>query len=166
LPGKKKDDLNPLRNVPWMTTDGHFDLTKFPIDSTLKQTLSGENQEFRAACRMLASMCGSGRTEAGIFLWGLLAFYRDDLVRKQVIVEALAQFQNMKTAKVLFAELDQIESSNTTRVYIKAILTTLSLFPSRLIEEGFTGLIGDKKWSDRMRRKFQAIVDGVDWRYP
>lgn len=165
MPGKKKDDLNLPKNVPWITKEGYLDLTKFPIDSTLQQALSTEDQKFRTACRTLASMCDAGRTEAGIFLWGLLGFYRDDLVRKQAIVDALAQFQTTKAADVLFAELDQVESSNTTRVYINSILATLSRFPSELVEEGFTRLLGEKRWSYRMKRKFQAILDGVDWRY-
>lgn len=45
------------------------------------------------------------------------------------------------------------------------LLTTLSRFPSALVEERFTRLLGDKKWSYRMKRKFQAILQGANWRY-
>ena len=161
---KKKDDLGFLKKMPWITKDWYLDLTKFPIDSTLEQALSTEEGKFRSACMTLASMCGQ-RPEAGIFLFGLLTFYRDDMVRKQTIVEALGQFQTEKTAHVLFEELDRIESSDTTRVYINAILTAISRFPPTFVEPGLTRLIEDKRWSYRMKRKFQAILDGVDWRY-
>jgi hypothetical protein len=65
-------------NVPWITKDGYFDPGKFPIDSVLKQALSDNDQEVRSALNLLSSMYGHGRTEAGVFLMGLLVNCEDN----------------------------------------------------------------------------------------
>ena len=61
-----------LGNVPWITKDGNLDLTRFPIDNILKQALSEDDQEFKTGLNVLSSMSGYGRTEAGVFLMGVL----------------------------------------------------------------------------------------------
>jgi hypothetical protein len=61
-----------LGNVPWITKDGNLDLAQFPIESVLKQALSEDDQQFKTGLGMLSSMCGHGRTEAGVFLMGVL----------------------------------------------------------------------------------------------
>ena len=33
-------------NAPWMTRDGYLDLTKFPIDSILTQTVGDDGEKF------------------------------------------------------------------------------------------------------------------------
>ena len=37
-----------FRNAPWISKDVDLDLAKFPIDGALKQTLSGDLDEFRS----------------------------------------------------------------------------------------------------------------------
>jgi hypothetical protein len=59
-------------NVPWITKEGYFDPTKFPIDSVLKQAISDDDGEFRSGLRTLGLMNSQGRKEAGVFLLGLL----------------------------------------------------------------------------------------------
>jgi hypothetical protein len=61
-----------LSNVPWITKEGYFDPAQFPIESVLKQAFSDDDQEFRTGLNMLRSMYGHGRTEAGVFLLGVL----------------------------------------------------------------------------------------------
>jgi|GEM_PF-3096520 len=34
-------------NIPWITKEGQLDLSKYPIDSLIKQTLSNEEESFR-----------------------------------------------------------------------------------------------------------------------
>jgi hypothetical protein len=46
----KSGDILKKLNVPWITKDGYLDLTKFPIDSTLKQAVADEVEKFRSAC--------------------------------------------------------------------------------------------------------------------
>ena len=74
--------------MPWITKDGYLDLAKFPIDSVVKQANSAKEKDFRSACRTLASMYDAGRSEAAIFLFGLLTLNSSDIERKKAIVEA------------------------------------------------------------------------------
>lgn len=164
MPKKEKDILSSL-NVPWITKDGYIDLSKLPIDSTLKQSLSKDEEKFRHACLMLASMYSAGKTEAAVFLYGLLILYRNDISRKESIVNALGHVRTAETADLLFRELSETESSNSIRGYINAILKSLTRFPLNLIEDGFNGLLDDNRWSYRMKRKFREILDRVTYGY-
>jgi len=164
LPRKKTDERD-HRNAPWITKGGGIDLNRLPIGFVLKQALEKNPEPFRSSCILLTSMYSAGREEAAVFLYGLFIHYQGDRARKEVIAEALRHVRTGTSAEILFSELDRTDSSNTTRGYINTILTTLSRFPSTLVEEGFTRLLENKKWSYRMKRKFQAILQGANWRY-
>lgn len=164
MPGKAEDILKRLK-VPWITKDGDLDLSKFPIDSTLKQSISTDEETFRSACRTLVSMYTAGRMEAAVFLYGLLIFYRNNRTRKESIVEALGHVKTAEAAHLLFSELNQTESSNSSRGYIKTILKSLRFFPFDLVEDGFNSLLNDSRWSYRMKRKFREILDRIKYRY-
>lgn len=160
---KKEDDILKKLNVPWITKDGYLDLAKFPIDSVLKQALSVKKQDFQSACRTLTSMYTAGRTEAAIFLFGLLIHNADDIVRKEAIVEALVHIRTKEATGLLFRELRLTVSSNSTRKYINSILKSLKHFPLKSIEEGFEELLKNNKWSYRMKRKFKEILEDVEY---
>ena len=160
---KQDDEILGSLNLPWVTEEGFLDWKKFPIDSVLKQALSSKYDEFQSACRTLASMYGAGRTEAGIFLFGLLIHNADNIIQKTAIVEALVHVQTKQAADLLFRELRLTVNSNSTRGYINSILKTLKHFPLELIEEGFEELLNDKKWSYRMKSKFKEIVEFVEY---
>jgi len=64
---------------------------------------------------MLGLMHRSGRKEAGVFLMGLLAASEENWERRLPIVEALRNVQTDACARLLFAELRRVRSSNTTR---------------------------------------------------
>ncbi len=53
------------RNEPWITKEGFFDSTKFPIDNVLKHALSDDDRVFRSGLRTLRLMIHQGRIEAG-----------------------------------------------------------------------------------------------------
>jgi hypothetical protein len=150
-------------NVPWITKDGYLDLTKFPIDSTLSQAVSDKGEEFANACRILSSMAYAGRKEASVFLCGLLGYVGNDTMRKEEIVEALSLVRTHQVANLLFAELESMESSNSTRAYIRRILKALEGFPMECVEKGFERLLSDPKWSSRMKRKFKEIIEKIDY---
>ena len=161
----KKEDILKKLKVPWLTKDGFVDLAKFPIDSILKKAISEKEQDFRSSCRTLVSMYVSGRTEAAIFLYGLLVYNEDDIFRKEAIVEALGHVETKESANLLFRELQHIVSSNSTRSYINTILRSLKYFPLEYVKEGFEELLNDKKWSYRMKRKFRDILEKIEYRY-
>ena len=160
---KKEDDILRKLNVPWITKDGYLDLAKLPIDSVLKQAISAKEQDFHSACRLLTSMYVAGRSEAAIFLFGLLIHNADDIVRKEKIVEALGHIKTEATTDLLFRELRLTVSSNSTRSYINRVLKSLKRFPLEFIKDGFEDLLNDSKWSYRMRKKFKEIIEEVEY---
>jgi hypothetical protein len=143
---------------PWITKDGSLDLTRFPIDGVLKQALSNDDQEFRTGLNLLMSMSGYGRTEAGVFLMGLLVVSDDDWEKRIKIVEALQGINTKPCADLLFGELRRVKNSNTTRRYLAAIIKVLAAMPTELTEAGFESLAQDKSFSQKMRDKFQAVL--------
>ena len=148
-----------LGNVPWITKEGYFDPAKFPIDNVLKQALSEDDQEFRTGLNVLSSMCGYGRTEAGVFLMGVLLNCDDNWEKRITIVEAMKFIHTKPCADLLFGELKRVKSSNTTRRYLATVIKVLSSMPSELIEEGFEALAEDKSFSPKMRDKFRAVLE-------
>jgi hypothetical protein len=88
-----------------------------------------------------------------------------NIKRKESIVEALGHIKTKESAELLFSELDQTISSNSTRKYINSILRSLQMFPLEEINEGFEKLLSERKWSHRMKNKFKAILNGQDFRY-
>src|SRR5271165_4631786 len=146
-----------LGNVPWITKEGNLDLTRFPIDNVLKQALSQDDQEFKTGLNVLSSMCGYGRTEAGVFLMGVLLNSDDNWEKRITIVESMKFIKTKTCADFLFGELKRVKSSNTTRSYLATVLKVLSDMPSELIEAGFLALAEDSSFSSKMREKFRAV---------
>ena len=147
-----------LKNVPWITKDGHFDPAKYPIDGVLKQALSKTDSDFRSGLNMLASMYAHGRKEAGVFLMGLLLNSDDRWERRIAIVEAMQGIKTQQCADLLFSELRRVKSSNTTRRYLTSVIQVLSLMPLELIQDGFESLAEDKSFGAKMRAKFRRIT--------
>ncbi len=154
--------MNPrklLKHVPWITKDGNFDLTRFPIDNVLKQALCEDDPEFKTGLNVLSSMCSYGRTEAGVFLMGVLLNCDDNWEKRISIVEALKGLDSKPCADLLFSELKRVKSSNTTRRYLATVIEVLSSLPSELTEEGFRALAEDRSFSPKMRDKFRAVLE-------
>lgn len=149
---------NPFKGVPWITKDGCFDITKFPIDGVLRQALQGD-QKFHQALHLLQTMHLHGREEAGIFLLGLLANCGDDWERRSATVESLEGFHTAGSARALFHDLKTVKSSNTTRRYLAAILKALSSMPLELVESPLESLIEDSTFSYNMRNKFETVLE-------
>ena len=103
-----------LGNVPWITKQGFLDPAQFPIDSVLKQALSDDDRQLRSGLNMLSSMYGHGRTEAGVFLLGLLVNCDDNWEKRITIVEAMKFIHTKPCADLLFGELKRVKSSNCT----------------------------------------------------
>jgi hypothetical protein len=150
-----------LSKVPWITKDGHFNPTQFPIDGVLKEALSDDDQEFRTGLSMLRSMYGHGRMEAGVFLLGVLVNCEDNWEKRISIVEVMTGIHTKPCADLLFGELKRVKSSNTTRRYLAAVIKVLSSIPSELIEEGFETLAEDRSFSPKMRDKFRAVGEAA-----
>ncbi len=152
-----------LSGLPWITASGDLDLRKFPIDSVLQQALQPDSECFRSACTVLGSMCARGRVEAGVYLLGLLEFYRDELDRLGPIVENLGHFHTPTALKALLGELKRVKGSNSTRRYLDLVLRSLSGFPPDMACEPIGALAADTSLSPRMRQKLYALLDGMTW---
>lgn len=155
--GNQEHELR--QSFPWITEDGYLDVTKFPIDDVLKKTLSDELKDLHTGCVMCSSMVAAGREEAGIYLVGLLRYYASDLRRLEIIANHLGHFHHESAAQALLGEFRRIKSSNTTRIYLNRVLTSLSLMPSHLIVDGLEELANDKSFTPRMRAKFREVLE-------
>lgn len=154
-----------LPNVPWITAEGSLDLTKFPIDSTLRQCLNSNSEEFLSGCRLLATMVAHGRVEAGIFLLGLLRYCEDELSILAVVVESLGEFRDTRCAAALFGELRRVPSSNKTRRYLDTVIRILARLPADMVQERFWELAEDSAFSYKMRAKFNAAAEAVEGKW-
>lgn len=153
-----------LPRDPWITADGYFDPTKFPIDGTLRQAVSGDREKLRNAACMLESMACRGRREAGVFLLGLLADLPPDAFEdRRHVVEALRHFETESSAAALFGEIRRVKSSNATRRYLDAVIKALRMMPPRLVQEGLEALADDTTFSYGMRAKFREAAEYVCW---
>jgi hypothetical protein len=153
------DPDEPHERFPWITDDGYFDPAKFPIDSVLKQAISNNYRQRRSGLLMLQSMYRAERTEAGVFLLGLLVNCDDQWEKRIMIVEAMTGLNTKPCADLLFGELKRVKSSNTTRRYLAAVLKVLCDMPWKLVEDGFVSVASDESFSPKMREKFRAILE-------
>ena len=153
--------LNP-KLPPWFTKDG-LDLSLYPIDSVLRQALSVNGEEFRTACSLLKSMCGSGRLEAGIFLLGLLRHYPNDYRRLILIADSLESYATLATVEAFASELRRVTGSSTTRGYLRRIIDALERFPLEITEVLVEGLTVDPQVGARFRQRLKALLRGPDY---
>jgi hypothetical protein len=150
---------SPLPNVPWITKDGTLDLAKFPIEGLLQQTLDRDPERWRSGVRLLSSMHSAGRAEAGVFLVGLFMCAPDEWETRSEIVEALAVVKTAGCARVLLDELKRVKSSNATRRYLSKILDALSRMPLSLTRDGLVELLGDDRFTYKMKAKFSEVLE-------
>ena len=143
---------------PWIRNDGGIDFKKVPIEAALHNVIEGNNDELRGRCGVLAFMYNEGKKEAAIFLYGLIAQNYNDIARKEIIIKSLKDIETKEAAEILFRELKDIDSNNTTRGYIDEILKVLKHYPTEIIRDGFESLLRDKKWSIKMKRKFEEVL--------
>lgn len=149
-----------LQNVPWITADGFLDMTKIPLEGNFKTALDPNRDKARDSLRFLQSAANYGRTEASVFLMGLLvSLPPDDWEMRSAAVEALRYTHTERCAALLFSEIRRVKSTNTTRRYIDTILDVLRLFPEDLTRGEFEALAADTAFSYKMRRKFRALTD-------
>ncbi len=159
-------DLKKLKktyNVPWLTEEGDMDFSKYPIEHLTKDSLSNDERKFLNACRLLGCMTNEGRKDAAIFLFGLICYYSNDIKKLEIIVKNLSHFKTKECVNFLFGEIERIKSSNKTRIYINTIIDILRYFPSDLVLEKFFDFSQNKKFSYKMRNKFLAVVEELEY---
>ena len=135
-----------------------FDLKELPIEVALHNVIDGTDGELKDRCGALMAMYRAGKKEVPVFLYGLMAYNYDNIARKGIIVEALDNITAKEWAHILFNELRSIESNNSTRVYIDTILRSINRFPLDMIRKDLETLLKDKKWSYKMKSKFENIL--------
>jgi hypothetical protein len=148
--------------VPWMTEDG-FDYSKYPIENLAKDVLSQDDEKFRNAVRMIIQMSIVNREDALIVLFGLFEYYKNDIKKLETIANNLVVINNSKFVDLLFNQINNTKSTNTTRIYLNLIIKSLSRYPPELVLEGFEKLLENKSFSYRMRIKFKDIIDELKY---
>ena len=139
-------------------TQKSFDLKELPMEVALHNIIDGTDGDLKDRCGALMAMYRAGKKEVPIFLFGLMAYNYGNITRKGIIVEALENYVSKEWANMLFNELRNIESNNSTRVYIDTILKSVSKFPLDMIRKDIETLFIDKKWSYKMKKKFEEIL--------
>ena len=122
----------------------------------LCQALSEQPRDVWSAASTLMIMYSKGRTEAAVFLMGLVKYYEDDLERLSDVVEHLGNIHLQKCADLLFEEVKRLKSSNTTRRYLNLVLKRLAAFPLKMVEDGFESLESDHSHPIRPEPIMQA----------
>ena len=142
---------------PWFTKNG-LDLSKYPIDELLRKSLSANDVDFRTACTLLKSMCDEGRSEAGVFLIGLLLHYPENYPRLSLIADSLASYPSPETVAAFAGELRRVRGSSLTRGYLRAIIDGLERFPSKITEKQMVSLASDMSVGARFRQRLKSII--------
>lgn len=137
---------------------GTIDLKNIPIDAALHKIMDDDDRELRGRCGVLVAMYDAGKKEAAIFLYGLMAQNYGNMARKEIIVKALGNIETRECANILFKELQDIDSNNSTRGYIDTILKSIGRLPHNMVSERIKSLLNDKKWTYKMKAKFEEIL--------
>jgi hypothetical protein len=142
---------------------------KVSISENIREALSENPSVASQACRVLGFLAAHGRTDAMVFLPGLLSYHRNGLKRLEPVAESLGSCISPIVATALFEEIRRLESSNTTRTYLNLVIKILARFPQEFVEDQFVSLADDSSFSPKMRAKFRGIVESfrpalrADW---
>ena len=148
---------------PPILEDAFHDPENCSIDPVAKVALSDNRQEYTWALSLLRNMYEFGRDEAGVFQIGLLMTSGDNWEKRTAVVGMLCHVQTEACVDVLFGELRRVQSTNSTRRYLKELIAVLSEMPAKLVRSGFEALAEDKSFSHRMRAKFEQALDLLDY---
>ena len=108
---------------------------------------------------VLSTIASRGGREAGVFLLGLLAYFREQPERLGTIVSALSSVATPATVEVLAGELFRVESTAATRTYLNDVLHGLTRLPRELWEPKVSDMARDTHFSPRWRRKFEDALE-------
>ena len=137
----------------------NINLAKASIRGNIEDSLSADLSKSAQACRVIGVVGAAGRSDAVVFLLGLLSFYRDDLKRLEPVAEALGGCSLPIVAEALFGEVARVRSCNQTRTYLNVVIKILSRFPKDLVAERFLSMSEDSSLSPKMRSKFRGIAE-------
>ena len=147
---------------PWLTSQG-IDLALYPIDGVLRKALSSKDEDFRAACSILSSMCSAGRVDAGVFLIGLQKYYPENYERLILIADALQWFHCPATVQAFASELRRVQGSSLTRRYLRRVIDTLKRLPPELAAATIQSLSSDPLVGTRFRQHLRELTNGEGW---
>jgi hypothetical protein len=132
---------------------------KLPLSPILSQALQEDEELFRTGCTVLSTIASRGGREAGVFLLGLLPYYREQPERLGTIVSALSAFATPATVEALAGELYRVESTMATRRYLNSVLGALTRLPRELWKSKLSDMAQDTHFSPRWRRKFEDALE-------
>ncbi len=150
-----------LNQTPWYK-NGRIDYFYYPINQAAKECQSKDVREFRNACFLISSMAGSGRLDALFMLMGMFEYYKTDFQKLNIIADNLQSSKNEKYVNFLFDVFQKTQSSNSSRVFLDIMLKKLSYFNKKIAKERFQQLLEDKKYTYRMKNKFENILNELN----
>jgi hypothetical protein len=141
---------------------GGIDLAKIPLDFNYRTAVEADPDRVRNSISVLESSAINGRIDAGVFLMGLLLYLPADAWEQRIrVAEALGAFRNERCAALLCSELRRVQSTNTSRRYLDAIVRALAKFPPEMRNE-LEELAEDTAFSPKMRAKFRRALGEGD----
>ena len=140
------------------------------MEGVVKELHSSDREKAEKALITLINYARGQNDEA---FCALRDYYRDlseakslEQVHTRVkIVEVLKQRMDEETVQALIAELKRTPSNNTSRQLYTLILEELERAPLELIYEPLTRLLEERKYSYRMKKKIERILEGPE-EYP
>ena len=108
-------------------------------------------------------MCSTERTDAGVFLIGLLQHFPENFERLTIIADSLEWFHYPEAVEALASELRRVRGSNITRRYLRRVIDTLVQFPPELVSETIHDLSIDPSVGARFRQHLKAIIYDNGW---
>ena len=165
--GKKRPATTVNRRAkdtfPPSLQDAFNDPENCSLDPVAKMALSDDRHEYSWALHLLRNMYEFDREEAGVFLVGHFAHCGNDWEKRMAIVNVLYHVQTAPCVRLLFGELRRVKNTNSTRRYLRELISVLRDMPPKLVRPGFEALAEDKSFTNRARMKFQHVLDYLDY---
>ena len=132
-----------------------LDIKTLSLDAILRQATDDTVSRAAAAWGVLGMLARNGRTEATVFLLGLMQMHRDDLISMAKLIDAISGVPSRIAAEAVKSEFYRIPSTASSRTYHYEILRALRRFPPPLALEALEDLARDTNLSIRWRRRIQ-----------
>jgi len=152
-----------VRRIDWKTV---------PVDDYVRRLQSRDPKDRKSAISGLGALIASGNSAA---LQALIEFLRslpppatinEVHFRKEILWHLSCTSDRATVAPCLIDDLYRTPSNNTTKQWISDILRFLKSCPLDVIEEPLEGMLSDKRFSYRLKKKIREMLYGEEAIWP